>query len=183
MDEEEKKVFTPPPMVPFSSACKLNSYLVTAKPYPLERMVGSYKRKSKRCQVCNNITEADSFTSSNDQTSFKINHRFDSNERCLIYLITCNRCLKQYVGETVDTFRHKWNNNKDNARKFERGEHCMQIHLYEHFNLPGHSGFLNDISVTLIDKTDPKDPTKRKDYWIHIHKTKAPLGLNVEDGL
>ena len=30
---------------------------------------------------------------------------------------------------------------------------------------------------------EPKDPTKREDYWIHTLKTKAPLGLNVEDGL
>ena len=59
----------------------------------------------------------------------------------------------------------------------------MQRHLYEHFNLRGHSGFLNDVSVTLIDKTDPKDPTKREDYWIHTLKIKAPLGLNVEDSL
>ena len=100
---------------------------------------------------------------------------------CLIYLIKCNRCLKQYVGQTVDEFRHRWNNYKDNARKFERGGHGMQRHLYEHFNLPGLSGFLNDVSVTL--KTDPKDPTKRENYWIHNLKTKAPLGLNVEDGL
>ena len=71
----------------FVHISRLNSYLVRAKLYPLERTVGSYKCKSKRCQVCNNITEADSFTCSNDQTSFKINHRFDCNERCLIYLI------------------------------------------------------------------------------------------------
>ena len=51
-------------------------------------------------------------------------------------------------------------------RKFERGEQCMQRHLHEHFNLPGHSGFLNDVSVTLIDKTDPKDLTKQEDFWI-----------------
>ena len=57
----------------------------------------------------------------------------------------------------------------------------MQRHLYEHFNLPGLSGFLNDVSVTL--KTDPKDPAKRENDWIHTLKTKAPLGLNVEDGL
>ena len=42
----------------------------------------------------------------------------------------------------------------------------MQRHLYEHFNLPGHSGFLNDVSVTLIDKTVPKDLTKQEDFWI-----------------
>ena len=59
----------------------------------------------------------------------------------------------------------------------------MQRHLYQHFNLRGHSGFLNDASVTHLDKTDPKDRTKRVDYWIHTLKTKAPLGLNVEDGL
>ena len=56
----------------------------------------------------------------------------------------------------------------------------MQRHLCEHFNLSGHSVFLNDLSVTLIDETDPKDPTKLEDYWIHTLKTKAPLGLNVE---
>ena len=54
---------------------------------------------------------------------------------------------------------------------------CMSILIYRI------TGFLNDISVTLIDKTDPTDPTKREDYWIHTLKTKAPLGLNVEDGL
>ena len=55
---------------------------------------------------------------------------------------------------------------KGNARKFERGEQCMQRHLYEHFNLPGHSGFLNGVSATVIDKTDPGDPTKWEDFWI-----------------
>ena len=87
---------------------------------------------------------------------------------------------KQYVGQMADEFRHRSNNYKDNSRKFEKGEHCMQRHLYEQFNLPGHSGFLNDVSVTLIDKADPKDPTKREDYWIYTLKTKAPLGPNAE---
>ena len=59
MDKEVKKVFTTPPMVSLRSAHKLNRYLVRAKLYPSERMVGSYRCKSKRCQVCNNITEAD----------------------------------------------------------------------------------------------------------------------------
>ena len=48
----------------------------------------------------------------------------------------------------------------------------MQRHLYEHFDLQGHLGFLNDVSVKLIDKTDPEDPTKREDYWIHPLKSK-----------
>ena len=121
MDKEGRRVFTPRPMFSFVSAGKLSSYLFRAKLYPLERTVGSYQCKSKRCQ-----------------------------------------------------------DYEDKARKFERREHCMQRHLCEHFNLSGHSVFLNDLSVTLIDETDPKDPTKLEDYWIHTLKTKAPLGLNVE---
>ena len=53
----------------------------------------------------------------------------------------------------------------------------------EHFSQPGHSGFLNGISVRLIGNIDPKDPTKWKDCWIHILKTKTPLKFNVDDGL
>ena len=62
----------------------------------------------------------------------------------------------------------------------------MKRYFYEHFNVPDNSWFLKDISdtlQTLIDKKDPKNPTQRTDYWMHILKNKAPLGLNVEDGL
>ena len=38
-----------------------------------------------------------------------------------------------------------------------------QGHLHRHFNIPGHRGFLNDVSVTLIEKTDGPDPKKRED--------------------
>ena len=54
----------------------------------------------------------------------------------------------------------------------------MQRHLYEHFTLPRHSDFRHDVSITLIDKTDPSCPTKREDYWIDILKIKAPMRLN-----
>lgn len=34
----------------------------------------------------------------------------------------------------------------------------MHEHLYEDFNLPGYSEVLRDVSVTIIDKTDPENP-------------------------
>ena len=180
MDQKVKEVFNSQPMLSFHSARKLSSYLVQVKLYPLEKRVGSYKCRCNRCQVCQSITETEMFICNNDQRSYKINHSFDCNEKCLIYLLTCNYCQKQYVGQTVDIFRNRWNNYKDNARKFDRGEHFMQRHLYEHFTLPGHYGFLHDASITLIDKTNPCCPAKREDYWIDIPKTKVPMGLNFD---
>ena len=80
-----------------------------------------------------------------------------------------------------DIFGTLWNNYKCNDRKYARGEACLQEHLFEHFNSEGHNGFLHDVSVTLIDKTDAKNPIKREHYWRHTLKTLAPHGLNVED--
>ena len=85
-------------------------------------------------------------------------------KNCLIYLLTCNCCAKQYVGETTDEFRLRWNNYKSNDRKNAQNETCMQEHLFEHFKSEDHSGFLKNISITVTDKADGKDPKRRENY-------------------
>ena len=156
MDQEARRVFTPGPMITFRSARKLSSYLVRAPLYPLERIVDSCQCHGKRCEVCDNVRETSTFTSTVSQNTYKINHQFNRSEKCVTCL-TCNKCFKQYVGQTVDEFRQRWNNYKSNDRKFQRLEACMQEHLLRHFSMAGHDGFVNDVSVTFIDKTDPSD--------------------------
>ena len=180
-DQEAQRVFTPGPMITFHSARKLSSYLVRAKLYPLERTAGSCKCYGKRCEVCENVTETSTFTSTATQNTYKINHQFNCSEKCLVYLLTCNKCFKQYVGQTVDEFRRRWNNYKSNDRKFQRLEPCMQEQLLSQFSMAGHNGFLNDVSITFIDKTDPSDLLRRGDYWRQTLKTMVPYGLNTED--
>ena len=107
MNDEVKKVSSLRPMVSFLSARKLNSYLFWAKLYPVEIKVVSCKCNCNRCQVCQSISETDTFTYSNDGTTYKTNYKFEWHEKCLIYLITCKKCFKQYVGQTVDSFRSR----------------------------------------------------------------------------
>ena len=73
MNQEVKNIFTSEPIVSYRSARKISSYLVRAKIYPLERKVGYEKRTKSRCQVCLNIHETDTFTSTTTGESFKIN--------------------------------------------------------------------------------------------------------------
>ena len=47
-----EKYISPGPKVSFRGACKLSSYLVRAKVYPLERKIESCGCGGKRCQVC-----------------------------------------------------------------------------------------------------------------------------------
>ena len=60
-------------------------------------------------------------------------------------------------------------------------EHLYINILYKYFESEGHTKFLDDVSRTLIDKTDGSNPTKRENYWMRTLKTFAPYGLNVVD--
>ena len=133
MNREAKAVFSPGLMVSFRSARRISSYLVRAKLYPLERCVGSRQCKKRRCEVCTNVTETDTFSSTVTGKTFHINHELNCDDKCLIYLLKCKVCNKRYVGETTDAFHLKWKNYKDNDRQFQRNESCMQEHLYENF--------------------------------------------------
>ena len=102
MNKEVKKVFTPKSMMSFSSVRKLSNYLVRAKMYPIERIAGSKNCGSKRCEVCVNVNETSTFTSTVTGETFIINHKFDCNARCLVYLLACRKCKIQYIGQAVD---------------------------------------------------------------------------------
>ena len=85
----------------------------------------------------------------------------------------------QYVGSTTDPFCYRWNNYKDNKRKAERGVKHMQVDLFESFASNGKNAFWEYCTVTLIDKTDDADPTRREEYWRRLLKTVSPYGLNT----
>ena len=135
----------------YRSSSKISSYLIWVELYTINRRVGCYKCGSKRCEVCKYITEIDTFTSIVTGETFKINHRLDCNNKCLVYLFICNKCKKQYTAQKTDHFHSRWNNCKSKSRSFDRGEQCMQEHLYKHFESESHLGFQENISVILTD--------------------------------
>ena len=67
-------------------------------------------------------------------------------------------------------------------RESENGdmENVEQKFLQSQFLQDDDKGFLEDVEVILIDKTQGSDPSKRKYYWMRTLKTLYPDGLNVE---
>ena len=96
-----------------------------------------------------------------------------------MYLLSCKVCELQYVGQTSDKFRFRWNNNITSQKKAVNGFECPQWSFHQHFLGQGHNGLLNDCDITLIDKSDPFSPTQRENFWITTLGTVAPSGLNV----
>ena len=103
-DGEVQKVFSPPSIVSYRSARKIKDYTVRSKFCSVERKVWYQGCGNSRCQVCKSINITDEFTSFNSKRLFKINNSFDRNDKCLIYLLSCKSCSKQYVVNTIDHF-------------------------------------------------------------------------------
>ena len=133
MNQKVKNVFTIGPTVSPISARKISSYLVRTKLYPLEKKVASEKCGKSRGKVSLNIEKIDTFINNTTNESFKLIHKLNCDDNCRIYLLTCKCCGRQYVGETTDEFRLRWDNYKSNDSKNARNEACMQKHLFEHF--------------------------------------------------
>ena len=155
MNEEVKKAFRSKPMISYRSFHKINSYLVRTKLYSIKEqlVVTNVKCVSilKKLILLLALSHGE---------TFKINHRFDCNDKYLVYLMSCNKCKKQYTGQTTDHFCSRWSNYKSKSSSFDRGEQCMQKHLYKHFQNERHSGFRDDVLVILTAKTDDSNPTK-----------------------
>ena len=84
-------------MVSFRNASKLSSYLVRAELYPLHHKIGSQKCAKNHCEVCDYVTDTNTFTFTSNVTgeSFRINHQLNCDDRWLIYLLTRKQCQKQ----------------------------------------------------------------------------------------
>ena len=55
----------------------------------------------------------------------------------------------------------------------------MQKYLHDHFLSEDHDGLLNNVKITLTDKTDPSDPDRREEFWRNKLHTLAPLDLTT----
>ena len=110
-----------------------------------------------------------------------MNHHLCCNDKCLIYLLTCKVCKKQYTRKTVDKLRVPGNNYKESDRKLLGGKEIKQKSLYKHFLSDGHQSLEENVSICGIDKTDPSDLHKREYHWMRTLETIAPFGLNIEE--
>ena len=115
-EEQVKRVFTPAPFISFRTGYSLCNHLVRSKVYPLVRDKGTFCCGKGRCETCFNIKQTDTFESFVTKKVYKINHSFNCDSKCVIFILSCKVCGMQYVGSTVDHFRLRWNNYRSSQR-------------------------------------------------------------------
>ena len=179
-----REIFSSVPFVSFRRPKNLKDVLVRAK---LPKSHGSWGRKGmqpcgkSRCQICAFVSDSDTFYDHDRKNSFKINYHFNCDSSGVVYLLSCKKCMKSYVGSTVNTFRLRFNNHKSSLKRYGKGQRNIPgEYLYAHSFTEGHEG-LSDLSVNIIDRLDVTNPTDREGYWIYRLNTFVPNGLNLRD--
>ena len=79
-------VFIPAPFVTFRSRYSLRKHLVRVKMYPLVRKKVTFCFGKSRSETCCNVKQTDTFESFVTKKVYKLNHSFNCDSKCLIYL-------------------------------------------------------------------------------------------------
>jgi len=130
-----------------------------------------------RCHACkmHSAKAVDTIISTTTGLHHKMQHSLSCSSQNIIYVITCNSCKRQYVGETTRTLRERLTDHKSNVRTNK------PTPITIHFNQAGHSSA--DIRIIPIERIpDTRNSLlnrkQREKYWIQKLKTKYPAGLN-----
>ena len=138
---------------------------------------------TRGCRYCPRLNKTGNITSTVTGKTFESMKNISCRSSNLIYCITCLRCRKQYVGQTSlrlkGRFVHhfytveKPDKTKPVGKHFSRSDHKtiddMEIHVLEFIKKPPKSEAANII----------RDRVEKR--WIHLLRTPAPGGLNIED--
>jgi len=129
------------------------------------------KCNRKTCKCCLSITTGNSFKSTITNKEYTIAFNMSCNSTDVIYLITCAKCNKQYIGETKRKLKERITNHRSTIKL--KKPTAVSIH----FNDILHN--INHLTVQPIEIAQDLEYRKfREDYWINELNCKYPFGLN-----
>ena len=137
-----------------------------------------------RCRTCPYIEECNSFSSTNNNHIFYpvlgSNNHLSCTTENVIYLISCQLCNNQYVGETMNSVRERFTRHRSSIK----GGKSNQL-VHGHFHDEYHD--LSNCKIIPIEKIEApglnqKQLTRyrldKERQWIVTLQTCYPLGLN-----
>ena len=157
---------------------------------------------SKSCSTCASLTQATTFTSSVNGTSFDGIYEFEEGEEeslsCrtanCIYLLQCNTCSSQYIGETCQELKNRISCHRGATKNSGDGGN---FRMRQHYACSG--GYCNSFSISIIQKlkgngrTNILKPNSKlfeidiaitkirkdlEDLWIRKMYSQFPYGCN-----
>ena len=105
-----------------------------------EVLSGPFNCSDKRCECCNYLLINDHYTFKNVQITFKLKNRFTCDSFNLIYIVICDKCKEEYIGETEEG-KTKIRDRVRLYRQHIRQPQYQQLKIKEHLRVCGNGDF------------------------------------------
>ena len=140
--------------------------------------VGNRKCENSSCVTCVKMIEGPKFSSSVTGVEYIVIPRVSCTTDHLIYLITCIKCSKQYVGKTEQSLKQRHYGHRREV------EHASSA-LGQHFSSTEGRCGAESLNIQIIEAChrDGADLLGREGYWQHELQTFSPSGINIRDEL
>ena len=122
-----------------------------------------------QCKTCPALLQRNVQTAHSNKVRYRIPEPMTCTSRCLIYCIECNKCGKQYIGQTSQSLRLR-------HHRAAAKEH-REWPIYRHFQRRGHN-FEEDHRVITLERCRAEDLHDRERHFIQLFNTTLPHGLN-----
>lgn len=180
-DPRLKEIFPVPPMVAYKRPKNIRDTLIRSKVPKAAQTRSKRKtagmRKCNKCGVCSYIKEGKTVQATANSYKVDINSSVDCSSKNVIYMLGCNKCPQQYIGETERMLRDRFTEHKGyvNTNNISKTTGA-------HFNSKGHS--VSDMRITVIEKVFSKEHQFRKEREkLYIQKFNTRYrGLNRING-
>ena len=181
-------IFTDKPLIGFRRLPNLREYLTKATiqypPLPImeKKPHTPVCIRLGRCKYCPLIKKMDSITCNFTKKSYQpidLPKHITCELSNIIYLISCTKCNKHYVGETCRAFRMRMYEHKSSVSKDSK----KSTPVSRHFSSDGHSQKHMQFSVLewCTPKFESDNTSKRRRIelcWIFKLHSLSPIGIN-----
>lgn len=136
---------------------------------------------SPLCHTCEAVRSCNTIQSTSTKQNLEIMGNLNCNSSNIIYLIECNFCKKQYIGESKRSLRSRFNNHRQDIQNYQK----RPTTISSHFNQGGCE--LENCKIIPIFQCPTMatealtNQTRREieQYFIRTLKTYLPYGLNI----
>ena len=142
------------------------------------------KCDNSRCRYCQKLNTDGHIVASVTGKKYRTRHNVSCNSNNLVYCISCTRCGKQYVGQTKNSLKQRFQ-----GHFYLKAHDAEKTEVSRHFNGNGHQG-IKDVGIHILDFVH-QNITKSstidiilglKFDWIHRLHCLIPKGLNSLEG-
>jgi hypothetical protein len=141
---------------------------------PNQAQPGSNPCRQPKCQTCRFMKSTTEYTSNYTKLKYKIQGSYNCQTISVIYLITCEICGIQYVGQTGNTMNKRMVGHRFDIR------HELDKPIPNHFG-PNKEHPAKNLRITIIDKGEQDITTRilKETAYIRQLRTMEPFGLNI----